>query len=288
MKKADKIKYLLKSILNFFSERKCPYCANSHISVIDRKYLVTTLLKCNCCNLMFRHPMDSEKFNLKFYNRGYSQSGITTDLPSRSELDLLIKNKFANTNRSIKDLKEIIQAIDGRFINRKILDYGCSWGYTTWQLKDLGMIASGFEISKIRADYGTKNLNIQIFTRTEDIKDGPFDFIFSSHVIEHLQDLKTFINFCLSNLKKNGYLIFLSPNGSKDFKKNYPKNFHLFWGQVHPNMISSEFYRYIFREFPFYISSSPYNFSQLKLWGQNEQIINLNGGEELLCIVKNG
>lgn len=286
MTKADKIKYFIKSILNFFSKKKCPYCAKYDISIIDRKYLVTTLLKCNGCNLMFRHPIDSKKFNFKFYNNKYNQNGITTDLPSKEELNLLIENKFANTNRNIKDLKSIIKIINGKFLGQKILDYGCSWGYTTWQLKDLGMLASGFEISKGRADYGIKNLNIPIFTKIEDITDGPFEFIFSSHVIEHLPDIKAFLIFCFDNLKENGYLIFLCPNGSEDFKKKHPKNFHLFWGQVHPNMISSDFYKHIFGDFPFYIASSPYDLEQLNTWEQNKQIINLNGGEELLCIVK--
>lgn len=286
MKKADKVKYFIKSTINFFSKKECPYCTQNDVNIIDRKYLFTTLLECESCNLMFRHPLDSEKFNFKFYNSDYNQNGITTDLPSSVQLKSLIDSKFANTNRNINDLKSIIEAINGTFVNQKILDYGCSWGYTSWQLKDLGMLASGFEISKARAEFGIKNLNVPIFTNIEDITGGPFEFIFSSHVIEHLPDIKTFVTFCLGNLKDNGYLIFLCPNGSKDFKKKHPKNFHLFWGQVHPNMISSDFYNHIFGNFPFYIASSPYDFKELREWDQNKQSINLNGGEELLCIVK--
>jgi len=286
MTRGDKIKYFLKSMLNFFSEKRCPYCANHDVHIVDRKYILTTLLKCNCCNLMFRHPVDSVKFNFKFYNDEYNQDGITTDLPSKEELTLLMNNKFANTNRNINDLRAIIEAISETFLGKKILDYGCSWGYTTWQLKDLGMLASGFEISKSRAEYGTKNLDITISTKLDDIKDGPFDFIFSSHVIEHLPDIRAFMSFCFDNLKTNGFLIFLCPNGSEDFKKIHPKNFHLFWGQVHPNMISSDFYNHIFVNYPFYIASSSYDFEKLRKWRQNNQIINLNGGEELLCVVK--
>ncbi|MFC4211315.1 methyltransferase domain-containing protein [Pedobacter lithocola] len=148
------------------------------------------------------------------------------------------------------------------------------------------MLATGFEIGKERAEFGIRNLNLQIFTKSEDITGQPFNFIFSSHVIEHLPDIKMFINLCFKLLDKNGFLILLSPNGSNDFKKANPQNFHLFWGQVHPNMISADFYSTIFKHYPYFISSSPYNIRQLNSWNQTEKIISLTGGEELLCIVK--
>ena len=286
MKKTDKAHYFIKSLLTFFSEKKCPYCGSRKNTLIDRKYLITTLLECNQCKLMFRHPLDTGKFNTKFYNSQYNQNGITTDLPTVKELDQYLQNKFSDTNRSIKQIQEMLTPIIGGLKGKKILDYGCSWGYTTWQFKDLGMFATGFEISKARAFFGEKNLNLTIHTDTKDITEGPFDIIFSSHVIEHLPDINTFLRFCFDNLAQNGYLILLSPNGSDDFKIKNPQIFHRFWGLVHPNMISTDFYRHIFRNHFYYISSCPYNVSNFKNWNQAEQITELNNGEELLCIVK--
>ncbi|MFC4211316.1 hypothetical protein ACFOWA_09000 [Pedobacter lithocola] len=80
---------------------------------------------------MFRHPSDGKKFNHNFYNKYYSQNGITTDLPSNDELKSFLEQKFTDTNRNIDQIKQILESINGPINNKSILDYGCSWGYTT-------------------------------------------------------------------------------------------------------------------------------------------------------------
>src|SRR6516225_368030 len=44
----------------------------------------------------------------------------------------------------------------------RISEYGSSWGYTTYQFKEAGHQVKGFEISRTRAAFGTKNLGVEI------------------------------------------------------------------------------------------------------------------------------
>lgn len=245
------------------------------------------MLECKNCKLMFRHPRFDFKHNFKFYNHKYKQSGITTDLPEEKHLQHLIETKFKNTLRSTAISQLILNKLSGDISNKSILDYGCSWGYATWQFQDIGMKAYGYEISRERAAFGLEHLGVSNSTDTKDFKESKFDFIYSSHVIEHLPDLKSFANFCLSLLKPNGFIVLLCPNASIDFKTRNPNNFHLFWGQEHPNMISDKFLKHMFKNLPLYIASDSYNLEHLATWDQKSILTNLKGGNELLCIIKN-
>ena len=74
----------------------------------------------------------------------------------------------------------------------RIIDYGSSWGYTTYQFKEAGHQVQGYEISRSRAGYGIKNLDVDICTDEKQLRKGNHIF-FSSHVIEHHPDIASMI-----------------------------------------------------------------------------------------------
>lgn len=285
MNLTSKLSYLLSSAFNFLKPAACSYCGNKQLKVIDTKYLVTKLVECTNCKLRFRLPTDEDINREKFYNRYYKQKGITTDLPSAAELQHLTESSFEGTIRNIGTTEKIMTALTGPLAGKSILDFGCSWGYMTWQFKQLGMHVQGFEIGKDRAEYGSKYLEVDIATNKDDLLNN-FDFVFSSHVIEHLNDIAGYINMSIEKLNHAGFIVMLCPNGSDDLIEEDFATFRNFWGQVHPNMLSSSFYTGVFNQYPYYISSSPYNLDDIAAWDQKTQVINLNGGDELLCIVK--
>ncbi|UZR95498.1 class I SAM-dependent methyltransferase [Chondrinema litorale] len=280
----NKIKYFVSSFFKSFDEKKCPYCQSNNVIQIDQKFIFTKLLKCKKCNFQFRFPLDSYDESIKFYQDDYEQEGLTTDLPTDDELSYLIKSDFKNGAKDFSSHINLINRLDIHSERLRILDYGANWGYTSWQFIKAGFDVSSFEISKPRAKYGKEKLGIDIKTDISEIK-GKFDVLFSSHVIEHLPNINDFIDVSKKLLKDNGVFIAYCPNGSDELKKTNPKGFHGFWGQVHPNYLSKDFYKFIFKKNPYLITSTPLDNDLLDKWNNN-QIIGTLSNNELLIITK--
>jgi 2-polyprenyl-3-methyl-5-hydroxy-6-metoxy-1,4-benzoquinol methylase len=284
----DKLNYFINSALRYNSKKQCPSCGSKNYDLSDQKYLVTRLLKCADCNLLYRHPTDSAEFNFKFYQKQYTQDdGITTNLPNKAEIQSMIQNNFPGKNVDMY-IGMFQTLFKGKVNNQiKVVDYGCSWGYQSYQFLKAGFECVPYEISRHRADFGNTELNLSIIT---DEKDIPLenDIFFSSHVIEHVPSPHTMIQVGLDKLKKGGFFIAESPNGSDSFREKYPDWFHRFWGRVHPNYLSDAFYAKALKDHPFLITSSPFEtvLDQVGAWDQNSQQILDVSGPELLVIAK--
>lgn len=282
----QKVKYLLDSAMNYLEPIVCPFCNSSNSTKIDHKYLFTRLFECNNCHLYYRHPIERVSKNEEFYQDDYTESDhITTTLPSSEELDQLIKSGFNNGNKNALRYKDVIVRLFPDSNHLKIIDYGCSWGYISWQLLSFGFDVVSYEISKPRALYGNKNLGLNILMNENEIRTEN-DVFFSSHVIEHHPSIKQMISLAKSKLKKGGYFIAISPNGSRDYRTSDPSGFHHGWGKVHPNYLNVDFYKTIFKDIPFYIGSSPFDLETIRSLSDGDQIIGDVSSEELIVIAR--
>ena len=103
-----------------------------------------------------------------------------------------------------------------------------------WQILDIGCNLAAVEYAQTVADiedfskfYQKKNKEfILIKNKTLPFKDNEFDFVYASHVIEHIDDVSFFISE-LKRISKQGYIelpsvlednIVLSKNSSEDHK----------------------------------------------------------------------
>jgi hypothetical protein len=282
---AEKFKYLIRSTLNYFEPTYCPNCGNNSAIQIDRKYFVTKLLKCSKCYLQFRHPTDSKKFNESFYQSTYEQAdGITTDLPSKEELATLLESGFEGSPKSVNIFNEIFIALL-RDTPINLVDYGCSWGYMSYQFKKMGFTTQSFEISRPRSEYGKVELGVDIKTNDGELTGGS-NIFFSSHVIEHVPSISSMVQRSQDLLEENGFFIAECPNGSSALRVINPNGFHHGWGLVHPNYLSEEFYQFLFRENPYFITTTPYNIKSLISWDQSSQVIEKTDGDQILVIAK--
>lgn len=282
-----KLDYLKRSIFNIFQPKICPFCEGKKGQVIDRKYIFTSLVKCDTCHLNFRFPKDTKEFFEKFYQNDYAVDvHMITDLPNEAELQKLIDNNFSGLRNYTPYINALINSKNNE--NVKVVDYGCSWGYAVYQLKKEGFDAVGFELSIPRATFGQKTLGISIQTKPDDIR-GNNDLMMSSHVIEHLSDIEEFVNLCRSKLKEKGIFMAFCPNGSKEFRDRKPNDFHGIWGLEHPNYLDVQFASYLFQDNPYLILTDDWNFNFeiLDNWDGNSQVRgNKKDGEELLIIAK--
>lgn len=283
----QKLNYLIRSIINFNQRKICPNCGSAASKVIDQKYFFTKLIKCENCSLNFRHPTDSLSFLNDFYQSDYhacySEETLSiTDLPSDERLHQLMKDNFPDKRNHVPFVHALLKCSSG-----KVLDYGCSWGYSVYHLKHAGYDAEGFEISKQRAEFG-KKINVAIHFSQHTVNSG-LDLIMSNHAIEHIPVISDFIKFSTSKLKKEGIFMAFCPNGSAEYRKREPDIFHVNWGFLHPNYLDIEFAASSFKQNPYLILTGDwtYNLNLLSSWdGQSQIIGDKHDGKELLIIAK--
>lgn len=160
-------------------------------------------------------------------------------MPDREALQRLVKEKFRGGPRDYQPYLHLLQAL-GVKKGDTLLEYGCSWGYGAWQLQDAGFQVKAFEISRPRCQYAREKLGISAVEDSEAVQ-GPFDVVFSAHVLEHVDQLETALHRQWAWLRPGGLLVGVTPNGSSAFRKAHPKKFHRLWGLVHPQILDEEY-----------------------------------------------
>lgn len=279
-----RLKYLFRSMSNITQTKVCPNCGSKNLKSIDSKSFVTSLLKCKDCDLNHRHPKDSAKWLEKYYQQEYKiDTHMMTDLPSDSEIAKLKDNNFEN----LRSYDAYLTALFGTDAI-KILDYGTSWGYNVFKLRNSKYDAVGFELSKPRAKFGEEKLGVKIFSELDEVPKD-LDVVLSSHVIEHLIDLPSFFNFSKSHLKEEGVFIAFCPNGNDEYRQRETEIWHGSWGDIHVNLLDADFAKNAFKNNPYLILSGDWSFNaeQIKNWDGKSQILgDKKDGKELLIIAK--
>jgi 2-polyprenyl-3-methyl-5-hydroxy-6-metoxy-1,4-benzoquinol methylase len=99
----------------------------------------------------------------------------------------------------------------------RVLDFGCSWGYSLVQWKAAGYDAVGFEWARDRARFGRESLGVAIhdeFSALEREPAGSFDLVYADHVMEHLTMLRQPLDLFARLLRRGGALLIYVPNGA--------------------------------------------------------------------------
>ena len=211
----------------------CPACGEKESQLLRRKYLVTALYRCPTCEVMFRVPKPNAEKAIAFYQRDYKQ-GFTTDCPLPDELVKLKSTLFAGTEKDYARYIQVLQAI-GIYPGSSVFDFGCSWGYGSWQMAQAGYQVYSFEVSRPRAQYAAENMDCKIYTPEE--APEKVDCFFSAHVIEHLPNPRTLWEKALRVLKPGGKIVVFMPNGDP-VRESSDTEYHKMWGQVHPLLLS--------------------------------------------------
>lgn len=227
---------------------------------------------------MFRVPKPSEVDNDEFYQEEYSQ-GFTTDCPSPSILEELKRTSFRTIDKDYSPYIGVLRAA-GLQQGQVLYEFGSSWGYGSWQLRQAGFRVYSGEISRPRARYAAENLDCTMYS-PEDIPEK-VDCLFSAHVIEHLVNPHILWDVARKTLKPSGIVVLLTPNGELS-RASVEKNYHHLWGNVHPLLLTPEAlylmatkHGYVGRAY-----TSPYDAHQIAL-GQRGRL----DGPELLLVAR--
>lgn len=265
--------------------RICPSCGSHQALRVDRKGF-HGLYRCDACALQYRWPYETPEEMARFYQHHYSQPGLTTDLPDADALNALLKSGFRGSS---KDFSRVIELLGLLLVPQgsRILDFGANWGYGVWQFRQAGFDAVGYELSEARSAFGTK-LGVGVFSEWAQIEArGPFDVVFSSHVLEHTPDPAAALRRKAGMLVKGGLLIAYFPNGSAEFRSADPTGFHRLWGRVHPVMLDGPFLRRALPEWPLVLGAHTaddlarlHDWDRISSWSGN-----LSDGELMMIAV---
>lgn len=261
----------------------CPSCGHAFADVIDRKYIVTHLQRCHGCKLLFRTPTTSDAQLRKYYQAGYRE-GFTTELPTVEELAELKSKNFSNTEKDYSKYISVLDAL-GCKPGDLLLDFGCSWGYGSWQFLQAGYSVKAFEVSKNRCEFAECHLGVDVCVDLGDINQQ-FDIFFSAHVLEHIPKVSEVINLARKIVKPGGWFVAFTPNASLYYRSVNPKGWHSAWGFVHPIALDEEFYKHCFLDAPYLIDSSPYKLFEISNWVNKKsqpEVLWVDGGELLIA-----
>jgi 2-polyprenyl-3-methyl-5-hydroxy-6-metoxy-1,4-benzoquinol methylase len=182
---------------------------------------------------MFRVPKSSTEVSDEFYQNDYTQ-GFTTDCPTPDNLAKLKDTFFAGTEKDYSSHIKVLQAI-GLGPGSTIFDFGCSWGYGSWQMQQSGYRVYSLEVSRPRARYATEHLECKMCSPGE--LPEKVDCFFSAHVIEHLPNPCALWEAAIKSIKPSGKIVTFLPNGDP-LRERSIAGYHQLWGEVHPLLLS--------------------------------------------------
>jgi len=178
---------------------------------------VFTIVKCRKCGLVYLNPIFPESDLNKFYGVDfYSGSGNFLNKISKI-ISLITTFSFM---KKIKKYKK----------NGRVLDVGSGLGGLVRSFIKYGYDAYGVEINDDAKPFIDDELKKKIIfddLKNVNFKRKSFDVITTTHVLEHVYDIKSFLNEIKTNLKDDGLLYIKVPNNNFfEYKlfKNYAYN----------------------------------------------------------------
>lgn len=259
-------------------DQSCPGCGSHECQRVRGKYAVTALVECRCCTLRYRVPRDVPESADTFYQKEYS-SGFTTDCPGDGELERLKATSFQGSGKDFASYLEVLGAVGVRK-GARLLDFGSSWGYGSWQLRKHGFEVFSYEVSKPRARFAKAKLGCNTVTSVAEVA-GTIQCFFSAHVIEHLPNPDIFWEAVRTALTRDGVVVGFCPNGDPAREEVIGrKRYDKLWGGVHPLCITPGYLRFAAgrQGFDLAVYSSPYNLEAVRL---NKPDCSLVGSELL-------
>jgi 2-polyprenyl-3-methyl-5-hydroxy-6-metoxy-1,4-benzoquinol methylase len=256
--------------------RCCPYCRSCLHRRLQRKWLLIEARQCIYCGLVFRYPTDSPQKAARYYESEY-QGEMEGYIPGEEQARAL---HAANFHGSFFDRSSRLGVLQRFYQQGRVLDFGCSWGFGTAQLIAAGLDATGFELSRRRAELGRKALGVPIETDFRQLvmrSAGQFTLIYADHVIEHLFDLRSVLDDFEKLLSPSGHLVLFVPNGGGPGARQHGVKWGPFLGESHTVALTADWF----------LANLPrHGFVVEVLGGEPEGIDSMPDSDELICVAR--
>ena len=196
----------------------CLVCGNNDVHnyhLIDGYQFV----RCGGCGFVFTHPMPPQDALNELY---------TGDSPVT---ETFYPKGGSRWRRALYQAFLLRKYLKGR---KRAIDIGCGGGFIAEGLRLMGADAYGFDINErsityARARFPKCRFFVNSYDQLEAI-DEPFDFVFSSEVIEHVGDLNGYMSLLAKLTREGGFVYITTPDMGSP---NRPDNV-LDWGPFGP------------------------------------------------------
>lgn len=259
---------------------ECPNCESKAISkkyvTQDRHYGIKgdfTLYKCNHCKLVFLNPMFNENELAKFYPESdYYSYRVNFESESKEHPVKTILKKIIYPER------------DKMYLSRpgSILDIGCGNGWILYKFKKKGWNVAGVEPGKVAAEIGNKaNLNIHNGTLlTANYASNQFDYIYSNHSFEHINNPNEVLAEMYKILKPDGKIMIGIPNYNGINSKIAKKYWYYLGAPVHTFNYSPQNIKQILAKHNFKVTSIKYVSTPIGILGSIQIYLNRKSGKK--------
>lgn len=199
-------------------EYSCCKVCEGNITLINKKH---NLVECTNCKIIFCASQYSQQEFIAVYDKLYNNENTHYERHSKDEFNKILKGQTIKVGYSRSRL------IHKTVLNGKcksVLEIGSGVGLIGTYIRnyDNTIKYTGIELDK-EAFEKSKILNLNTingdFSVLENIESN-FDVIMLWEVIEHLQDLKLFLELANRKLNIDGKIILSTPNYNKIY--NYP------------------------------------------------------------------
>ncbi len=211
--------------IDFIERLKCEMCGSLVHDILIRKHFtddsVFDFIKNYYNKRVPENLLENKKFEVRKCKKcGFVWQGYVLNDDGMGELynewisekESLAKKEKSGTGPHEEYVAEIKKFLKKPASEIKVLDFGMGWGFWCAAAQKQGFEVYGFEIAQTRMDYA-KTAGINVINWDEISQNGPYDFINADQVFEHIVNPLETINFLTKNIKNNGIIKVVVPNG---------------------------------------------------------------------------
>lgn len=222
--------------MKYINHDKCNYCRGKDIKLIY-KLNRQKIVQCRRCLLVYIDKQRADLENL--YSEDYylkSESNMLANYTDYKDQEKIVKHNFRFAYDYI--VKNMTQN------KNKLLDIGAGFGYFIKYLPS-NIESQAVEVSREAVDALKMNTKAKVYNGNFldlDIK-SRFDFIISFDVIEHQNDLIGYLRKIRALLKKNGVVIFTTPDFNSPVNKIFRENAPLIQPLYHNYYFTKDWFK---------------------------------------------
>jgi len=173
-----------------------------------------SFVRCTSCGLVQRNPQPFKEEITSRYSKIFGGDYLSYEL--KNEDAFLKLQQLALIDAGFDKLEKELFSLCEQSGDKapSVLDIGCATGALLSDLRNRGWRVTGVEISPC-AEYAkdTRKLDVRNIPLEENkFSNKSFDVVLASHLIEHLNDPKTFLSEIRRILKDNGFCFITTPN----------------------------------------------------------------------------